>query len=80
MDQRKALLDKGLPPQAVPLRNRGVSQNEEREGNYEDMMQQLGAIPVPEDAQERIPEGTSQPTLYTGRSSVGGCYSMARRI
>ena len=71
MDQRKALLGKGLPPQTVPLRNRGASQNDEREGNYENMMQQLGAIPVPEDAQERIPEGTSQPTLYTGCSSVG---------
>ena len=71
MDQRKALLDKGLPPQAVPLRNRGAPQNEEREGNYENMMQQLGAIPVPVDVQERIPEGTSQPTLYTGRSRVG---------
>jgi hypothetical protein len=71
VDQRKALLDKGLPPQAVPLRNRGAPQNEEREGNYENMMQQLGAIPVPVDVQERIPEGTSQPTLYTGRSSVG---------
>jgi hypothetical protein len=71
VDQRKALLGKGLPPQTVPLRNRGASQNEEREGNYENMMQQLGAIPVPEDAQERIPEGTSQPTLYTGCSSVG---------
>jgi hypothetical protein len=34
-------------------------------------MQQLGAIPVPENAKVRIPEGTSQPTLYTGRSSVG---------
>jgi hypothetical protein len=71
VDQRKALLGKGLPPQTVPLRNRGASQNDEREGNYENMMQQLGAIPVPEDAQERIPEGTSQPTLYTGCSSVG---------
>jgi hypothetical protein len=34
-------------------------------------MQQLGKIPVPEETEGRVPEGTLQPTLYTGRSSVG---------